>query len=95
MLLTRLLADVEVVETRGPVDGVEIHAVDFDSRRARLGSLFCCVPGATTDGHDHAAEAVRGVGAVLGDPVVVGPDHGVMQIGVGVGDHRLMGTVGE
>ena len=42
MLLTRLLADVEVVETRGPVDGVEIHAVDFDSRRARLGSLFCC-----------------------------------------------------
>ena len=65
MLLTRLLADVEVVETRGPVDGVEIHAVDFDSRRARLGSLFCCVPGATTDGHDHAAEAVRGGAAAL------------------------------
>lgn len=65
MLLSRLLAGLEVVETRGPVDAVDVHAVDFDSRRARLGTLFCCVPGDSTDGHDHADEAVRSGAAAL------------------------------
>jgi UDP-N-acetylmuramoyl-L-alanyl-D-glutamate--2,6-diaminopimelate ligase len=37
--------------------------VDHDSRKVRPGSLFCCVPGATSDGHAFAADAVR-AGAV-------------------------------
>ncbi len=65
MLLTGLLDQVDVVETRGTPDGVVIHAIDFDSRSVRLGSLFCCLPGATSDGHDHAVEAVRSGTAAL------------------------------
>lgn len=42
---------------------VDVADVCFDSRRVTRSSLFCCVPGATTDGHDHAADAIR-LGAV-------------------------------
>jgi UDP-N-acetylmuramoyl-L-alanyl-D-glutamate--2,6-diaminopimelate ligase len=41
---------------------VEVTALAYDSRAARPGTLFFCVPGAHSDGHDHAAEAV-GAGA--------------------------------
>jgi UDP-N-acetylmuramoyl-L-alanyl-D-glutamate--2,6-diaminopimelate ligase len=64
--LTEVVGAVDVVETRGAIDGTVIHAIDFDSRSVRLGSLFCCLPGATVDGHDHAAEAVAaGASALL------------------------------
>jgi UDP-N-acetylmuramoyl-L-alanyl-D-glutamate--2,6-diaminopimelate ligase len=73
-----LLADLAgfdgagVLETRigpdAPADGAAFAAVDVssvvaDSRAAGPGSLFCCIPGAVTDGHRYAAEAV-GAGAV-------------------------------
>ncbi|NUS43585.1 MAG: UDP-N-acetylmuramoyl-tripeptide--D-alanyl-D-alanine ligase, partial [Mycobacteriaceae bacterium] len=32
--------------------------VEFDSRRVVSGGLFVALPGARTDGHDHAAAAV-------------------------------------
>ena len=35
---------------------VEITAVTHDSRRTGPGACFCCIPGATSDGHDHAGE---------------------------------------
>jgi UDP-N-acetylmuramoyl-L-alanyl-D-glutamate--2,6-diaminopimelate ligase len=38
---------------------VEITSLAYDSRAARAGTLFFCVAGAHTDGHEHAAEAVR------------------------------------
>ena len=56
--MTQLLGDVDVAEIRGDASRVEISDVDFDSRLVTPGSLFCCVPGARTDGHDHAPEAV-------------------------------------
>jgi UDP-N-acetylmuramoyl-L-alanyl-D-glutamate--2,6-diaminopimelate ligase len=40
-----------------------IRHVSHDSRRVSSGTVFCCVPGAHTDGHDHAAAAVA-AGAV-------------------------------
>ena len=44
---------------------VVVDAV-HDSRAARPGALFCALPGAHTDGHDHAAAAVRtGASALL------------------------------
>jgi UDP-N-acetylmuramoyl-L-alanyl-D-glutamate--2,6-diaminopimelate ligase len=54
--------------------GVEVDAVVHDSRRARPGVLFCCVPGEHVDGHDFAREAVRrGASALLcARPVAVG-----------------------
>lgn len=72
-------------EGAGRADRVLTCAVT-DSREARPGALFVCVPGARVDGHDFAASAVeRGAGGVLasrplpevtalGVPVLVVPD---------------------
>ncbi len=61
-----LLHDVDAVEVRGDPASTEVSSVEYDSRRVREGTLFCCVPGTHTDGHVHAAEAVdRGATALL------------------------------
>jgi UDP-N-acetylmuramoyl-L-alanyl-D-glutamate--2,6-diaminopimelate ligase len=60
-------------EPVGPLAGaptdrhdVEIVAITHDSRSARPGACFACIPGARTDGHDHAPDAVtRGAVALL------------------------------
>ena len=62
-----LLEDVEVFELFGDRD-VDVTSVTHESRRVTPGSLFACVPGARTDGHDHAVEAVAaGAVALLGE----------------------------
>jgi UDP-N-acetylmuramoyl-L-alanyl-D-glutamate--2,6-diaminopimelate ligase len=44
----------------------EIDSVVYDSRKARRGSLFVCIPGYVTDGHDYIGQALaQGVSAVL------------------------------
>ncbi|MGH9034663.1 MAG: UDP-N-acetylmuramoyl-L-alanyl-D-glutamate--2,6-diaminopimelate ligase, partial [Acidimicrobiia bacterium] len=40
-------------------------SVTFDSRRVAPDGLFCCVPGARADGHDHAPAAVAAGASVL------------------------------
>ncbi|NLV80497.1 MAG: UDP-N-acetylmuramoyl-tripeptide--D-alanyl-D-alanine ligase [Rhodococcus sp.] len=61
--------------------------VEFDSRRIQRGGLFLALPGATSDGHDHAAAAIAagavavvaarpvGVPAIVVPPVQVGDDN--------------------
>lgn len=66
-ILDRLAASLPSIPARltgdGDVDVIDVH---FDSRRVEAGSLFCCVPGTTVDGHAHAPEAVeRGCVALL------------------------------
>ncbi len=39
------------------VDAVDITSVEFDSRDAGAGAMFCCFPGQKTDGHKFAASA--------------------------------------
>jgi UDP-N-acetylmuramoyl-L-alanyl-D-glutamate--2,6-diaminopimelate ligase len=39
-------------------DRVDVVDATHDSRQVRSGWLFCAVPGARTDGHDHAPQAV-------------------------------------
>ncbi|MEO0495506.1 MAG: UDP-N-acetylmuramoyl-L-alanyl-D-glutamate--2,6-diaminopimelate ligase [Actinomycetota bacterium] len=41
------------------VSVADVVDVEHDSRRVTAGTLFACVPGATTDGHDHAPAAVE------------------------------------
>ncbi len=60
--MKELLRGVAVTGHRGELD-TEVSSVALDSRGVRPGALFCCVPGAHTDGHDHAAAAVT-AGAV-------------------------------
>jgi len=56
------------VVTPTDLSSVEITGVQIDSREAGTGSLFCCLRGERTDGHEHAAEAVaRGAVAILVD----------------------------
>jgi UDP-N-acetylmuramoyl-L-alanyl-D-glutamate--2,6-diaminopimelate ligase len=84
--MTQLLRQVDIAEVRGDATGVEISAVDFDSRSVHAGSLFCCVPGATADGHDYAAGAVSsGASALLCERFV---DVDVVQARVAPGRVR-------
>ncbi len=57
--MSAVIHDIDPVDVRGDPSSTEIRSVEFDSRRVGAGSLFCCLPGAHTDGHRYAAEAVR------------------------------------
>ncbi len=61
LLADNLLADNEarnhLLEVRGDT-AIDIASIVHDSRDARPGALFCCIPGARTDGHDFAPAAV-------------------------------------
>ena len=86
-----LLVDVPVAAVRGDVTDVPVTSVEFDSRRAVPGTLFCCVPGARTDGHLHAADAVsRGATALLCDHFL---DLGATQVQVDGGVRPAMASV--
>lgn len=62
--LSNLIAGLRRAERRGP--DVDVVDATHDSRSVEPGWLFCAVVGATSDGHDHAAEAVeRGAAALL------------------------------
>ncbi len=77
--LTALAAAPEDLLKEAPVDEVRITGVSYDSRKTRPGDLFFCVPGASSDGHEHAPEALaRGAVALcverplsLGVPEIV------------------------
>src|ERR1700756_2538789 len=60
-----------------PEAAAELHVtgtVEFDSRAVGPGGLFLALPGARSDGHDHAASAVAsGAVAVLAARPVGGP----------------------
>ena len=63
MRLATIVAELNEVEMVGlggspSSDDLEITDVNFDSRQVRAGSLFCCVPGVSDDGHLHAGDAV-------------------------------------
>ncbi|HEY3829322.1 MAG TPA: UDP-N-acetylmuramoyl-L-alanyl-D-glutamate--2,6-diaminopimelate ligase [Solirubrobacteraceae bacterium] len=49
----------------GEEEQVEISRLAYDSREVRPGTLFFCVPGARSDGHDFAAAAVQAGAAAL------------------------------
>ncbi|MFN8035899.1 MAG: UDP-N-acetylmuramoyl-L-alanyl-D-glutamate--2,6-diaminopimelate ligase [Acidimicrobiia bacterium] len=60
-------------EWRGDAS-VDVQGLTHDSRRVVPGMLFCCVPGATTDGHEHAAAAVAAGAVALLVERFVAPD---------------------
>jgi UDP-N-acetylmuramoyl-L-alanyl-D-glutamate--2,6-diaminopimelate ligase len=60
--LHELLGGVDVLGWVGD-RSVEVTAITHDSRRAARGSCFACIPGAVTDGHRYAPDAVA-AGAV-------------------------------
>ncbi len=71
MLLSTLLAalDAGAIPVSDSVDpDPEVMRVVHDSRVVEPGDLFCCIPGAHHDGHDHVEQAVEaGATAVLAE----------------------------
>ncbi|MBQ6384765.1 MAG: UDP-N-acetylmuramoyl-L-alanyl-D-glutamate--2,6-diaminopimelate ligase [Lachnospiraceae bacterium] len=66
MLLSELLERLDAAVISGDPDATEITGVVYDSRKAEKGSLFVCVEGANSDGHDYLADvAEKGAAAVL------------------------------
>ena len=65
-LLGALVADagLAAVEVRGTAS-VVVTGVVYDSRRVETGSLFCCLRGTNSDGHEFAAGAVAAGAAAL------------------------------
>ncbi len=57
------LLGARLVHDHGGSRSIELADVTADSREHTIGALFCCVPGAVHDGHDHAPDAVA-AGAV-------------------------------
>ncbi|BBX61934.1 UDP-N-acetylmuramoyl-tripeptide--D-alanyl-D-alanine ligase [Mycobacterium saskatchewanense] len=72
--------------------------VEFDSRAVGPGGLFLALPGARSDGHDHAASAVAaGAVAVLaarpvGAPAIVVPSVSAADARTGVLEHDADGS---
>ncbi len=60
MLLTKLLTALPEAIVTGCPEGVDIHTIEYDSRKTGpetgfgCHSLFVCMPGARLDGHDYA-----------------------------------------
>ena len=86
MRMDLLLEEVDIVHRVGDVASVQVTSVELDSRNVLAGSLFCCLPGTTTDGHDFAADAVsRGAVALISERPV---DQDVPQVIVRPGEAR-------
>jgi UDP-N-acetylmuramoyl-L-alanyl-D-glutamate--2,6-diaminopimelate ligase len=67
MRVSELIEGVAVKAVRGDV-AVEIADLAYDSRRVGPGTLFFCVRGMSSDGHDFAPVAVeRGAGALVAE----------------------------
>ncbi len=69
--LTRVKEELAVeddllTETKGQVDGVEVHDLHYHSGRVTPGSIFVCIVGENADGHCFAQDAVEaGAAAVI------------------------------
>ena len=59
MRMDRLIEGLDVIEEVGGTSSAEVLAITEDHRRVRAGSLYCCVTGQVSDGHDYADAAVR------------------------------------
>ncbi len=62
MLLSKI---AESVHGRLIGHDTEITSIEYDSRKACAGSLFCCMVGAVLDGHDFAKSAVERCASAL------------------------------
>ena len=80
MVLSELIGAAPDATLSGPGDP-EITSLAYDSRRVRDGTLFFCVPGHASDGHDFAPAAVEaGASALVCEREL---DLAVPQVSVG------------
>lgn len=81
MQLNKLLERLDYVVVQGNTN-IEINDIINDSRQAKVGSAFLCIPGAVVDGHSYIDQVVKaGAIAVIVDREVKAP-QGVTVIRV-------------
>jgi UDP-N-acetylmuramoyl-L-alanyl-D-glutamate--2,6-diaminopimelate ligase len=83
------LAGIDVLALRGD-QAVDVRDVTHDSRRCGPGTLFCCVPGAHTDGHEFAGAAVAAGASALLVERLIAVDAPLAQV---AGVRSVMGPV--
>lgn len=64
MKLRCLLEGIEYELVKGNLD-VEVNNIYYDSRKVEIGSLFCCMIGASVDGHDYIDNAIQKGASVI------------------------------
>ncbi len=68
MELKVLLNDIDHEIIKGAAENTEVGSLTYDSRKAGEGSLFVCIKGANSDGHDYAEEVIaKGAAALVID----------------------------
>ena len=75
MKLTKLLEKLEYEILQG-TDQVEITSLVYDSRKVEEGSVFVCIVGMVSDGHDFASDVVaKGANTLIVEKAVEVPSH--------------------
>ena len=81
MILSKILNNIDYEVIKGDIN-INISDVCYDSRKVRDGSLFVCLVGASSDGHDYIDMAISkgAVAIVVAKDVVVDSDVTVIKV---------------
>jgi len=65
MQLKDLTQDLVLVAQHGDFS-TDILSISYDSRKSTIGSLYVCLPGTKTDGHQYIPQAIdKGIAALV------------------------------
>ncbi|MGY0692293.1 UDP-N-acetylmuramoyl-L-alanyl-D-glutamate--2,6-diaminopimelate ligase [Virgibacillus sp. FSP13] len=68
MKIADILSVLPFYDVTNLMEGMEINAIEMDSREVKSGDLFVCIKGYTVDGHDYVQQAVNnGAVAILAE----------------------------
>lgn len=74
MKLSKLLEKSEYILMQGSTD-VEITDLVYDSRKVTKNSVFVCISGAVSDGHEYVSDAInKGTAAIITEKDIEAPD---------------------
>ncbi len=65
MNLKSLISNIEVLEIKGCIDGIDISSLEYDSREVKNGSLFFARKGLVVDGHKFIPSAIKNGAATI------------------------------
>lgn len=80
MDINKLISGLKDYKIVGQIDGKEISHIEYDSRKVIPNTLFCCIVGEKTDGHNYAKQAVEkgAVALIVNHELQIGSD--IIQI---------------
>ena len=89
MRLSQLITSIPEAQVLSGSLDLDVTDVQLDTRAVGPGSLFCCVPGTSQDGHDFVSAAVAaGAVGVVTERDVFGSDSNITEIRVPLGTMR-------